>query len=96
MSLRLSLVLVILLLMAYGVLCYVKAGEVLQTQSGQVARCEQLGGARDKVYHATVRTEKGSYLIAKLATCQPDTVIKVLVKRGALYFNTVYVAEPRE
>ena len=95
MSLRYSLIGSMLILIAYGVLCYMKAGEVLQSQLGTIVRCEQLAGATDTVYHATVRTEHGQYLIAKLTDCQSSESINVLVKRGALFFNTVYEAVPR-
>ena len=61
---------------------------------GEVQRCEVLGGVKIESFsHATIRAENGSYVIASLENCSPGKKVKVLIKRGALYFNTVYAAE---
>lgn len=83
---------IFLLLGFYATLSYRSSGEVLRTMSGTVERCEQLGGAA-KLHHATLKAENGTYIIASLAECRPGMKVSILIKRGALYFNTVYAAE---
>ena len=66
----------------------------MQVMKGEVQRCEVLGGGdAESMTHATIRAENGSYLIASLMHCSPGMTVKVFIKRGALYFNTVYAAE---
>ena len=88
-----SLLAVALLLMGYGTLAYLKSGEVLHRQAGVVTQCVRLGGADSARFHATIKTESGSYIIAELADCRADRAVSVLTRRGALYFNTVYSAQ---
>lgn len=62
--------------------------------NGEVQKCETLGKEQTKTFvHATIRSEQSAYIIAKLNNCRPGQDVKIIVKRGALYFNTVYFAE---
>lgn len=83
------------MLVGYALLCVQRQGETLAMMSGVVERCAVLGGASDKLSHATIKNDNGAYLIAKLQACKPDTEVVILVQRGALYFNTVYAAQAR-
>ena len=61
---------------------------------GEVQRCEILGGSKvEPLTHATIKSENGSYIIASLNGCDPGIAVIIIIKRGALYFNTVYTAE---
>lgn len=88
-----SLLAIVLLLGGYGTLAYLKRGEVLHVQPGVVTQCVRLGGADSSRFHATIKAETGSYIIAELADCRADREVSVLIRRGALYFNTVYAAQ---
>lgn len=92
-SLRHVLTGALLLLCFYAMLSFYKSGEVLSTMAGKVQRCEVLGGASESRYHATIQAENGSYLIASLKSCSQGMEVRILIKRGALYFNTLYAAE---
>lgn len=85
---------VLLFLGLYASLSYYNSGEILVTMKGEVQSCEVLGGSRMKsITHATMKSDSGSYIIASLEKCSPGTEVTILIKRGALYFNTVYAAE---
>ncbi|MEM9256753.1 MAG: hypothetical protein AAGA91_15000 [Pseudomonadota bacterium] len=85
---------VLALLAFFAVLSFSMRGEVLQSLQGEVQTCEILGEETpDSLVHATIRAENGSYLIADLDECRPGMLVRVVVKRGALFFNTVYGAE---
>lgn len=61
---------------------------------GEVKKCDILGEDNmQSLTHATIRSETGSYIIASLNDCSPGAEVTIVVKRGALYFNTVYAAE---
>ncbi len=92
LRMRIALVCVFLLLCFYAVLAFNAQGEVLTTLRGKVERCRVLGGA-ESLQHATIKAENGSYLIASLEHCRAGAEVAVLIKRGALYFNTIYAAE---
>ena len=94
MKLRLALLATALLIAAYAALSFYKSGEVLGSVAGRVERCERLGGAAQNLFHATIKAEDGRYMIAKLPGCQPGAEVTILLKRGALFFNTVFAAEP--
>ena len=84
----------LLLLGFFAILSFNKNGEVLSVMSGEVQRCETLGGSQtESMSHATIKTDNGSYIIARLGSCSPGVKVSVLIRRGALYFNTVYAAE---
>ena len=38
------------------------------------------------------KDENGNYIIASVKPCSPGSKVTVLIKRGALYFNTVFAA----
>ena len=82
-----------LLLGFFALLSFNKNGEILKSMAGQVQKCGALsGGNANALSHATIKTEQGNYIIATLNNCTPDSKVTVLIKRGALYFNTVYAA----
>ena len=83
-----------LLLGFYAALCFATKGELLEEISGRVEYCNVLNqGRKDPVTHATIKTKTNSFVIAPLDHCQSDLEVTVMVKRGALFFNTVYSAE---
>jgi len=85
---------IILLLLSFTVFAMMKEGETLRVMGGQVQRCESLGGGKmESIQHATIRAEDGSYVIASLKNCRADAEVSILIKRGILYFNTVFAAE---
>ena len=88
-----SLLAIAVLLIGYGTLAWQNSGEVLHTQAGVVKQCVRLGGADSARFHATIKTDSGSYIIADLPDCRADRDVSVLTRRGALYFNTVYSAQ---
>lgn len=84
-----------LLLIAFTALSMSKRGETLQELSGEVKKCSVLGGGNNKAQlsHATIKVDDGRYIIASLKNCSPNRKVTVLIKRGELFFNTVYAAE---
>jgi hypothetical protein len=91
---RLAILGTVLVLGFYAVLCIGKKGEVLGLMSGIVQRCETLGKSSAEVMsHATIKLENGSYVISSLKDCNRDMTVSVYVKRGALYFNTLYATD---
>lgn len=93
MNIRSVLLVALVLLCCYAALSFYKSGETLKTMTGKVEKCEVLGGAADSMFHATIKSASGSYIIANLRNCRPGSDVTILIKRGALYFNTVYAAE---
>ena len=84
---------IILLLGYYASLCYQNKGEVLASLRGEVQHCNVLNqGREDPVTHATIRTQRGDYIIAPLSGCQDRATVTVSVTRGALFFNRVNTA----
>jgi hypothetical protein len=84
----------LLLLVFFTTLCISKSGEILKVMAGDVQKCETLGGGSiEGMSHATIKAENGSYIISSLRSCTPGTRTEIYVKRGALYFNTVYSTE---
>lgn len=82
-----------LLLSFFALLSFNKNGEILKSMAGQVQKCNALsGGNANALSHATIKTEQGNYIIAALNNCKPDSMVTVFIRRGALYFNTVYDA----
>lgn len=85
---------VLALLCLFAALSFTNSGEVLQVMSGDVQKCEVLGGsAVEKISHATIKSEDGSYIISSLRHCKPGATVNIFIKRGALFFNTLYAAE---
>lgn len=79
---------------SYVAICIYNNGETLKVMSGVIEKCEILGGRKsDSISHATIKMESGSYIISSISDCRVDLGVNVFVKRGALYFNSVYVAE---
>ena len=84
----------LLLLGFFALLSFNKNGEILKRMAGQVQKCNALsGGNANALSHATIKTEQGNYIIATLNNCTSGAEVTVLIKRGALYFNTVYAAQ---
>ena len=91
---RLMIVGVLTLLCLFAALCFMKNGEVLEVMTGDVQKCEILGGsAVAQLAHATIKSENGVYVISSLRDCNPGAEVNILIKRGALFFNTIYAAE---
>jgi hypothetical protein len=83
-----------LLLVIFTALCISKSGEILEVMAGEVKKCETLGGGNiEGMSHATIKVENGSYIISSLRSCKPGKITEIYVKRGVLYFNTVYATE---
>ena len=86
---------IFLLLLCFALLCYSKSGETLMQVRGEVKKCETLGaGQQTALTHATIEDENGNFIIATLDACVTDTPVVITIQRGALYFNTVYAAQP--
>ena len=84
----------LVLLCVFAALSFYKNGETISTMSGEVQKCEVLGGGEvEPLFHATIKTEHGRYVIASLSNCSPGDEVIVSIKRGALYLNTVYAAD---
>jgi hypothetical protein len=84
----------LLILGFYTSLCISKHGEVLNVIAGEVQKCDTLGGTKmEGMSHATIKTADGKYIISSLKNCVPATSTEIHLKRGALYFNTVYASE---
>jgi len=84
----------LLLLCGFALLSFSHSGEILKTGEGTVYQCAQLSGANTtSLFHATIEDKSGAFIIASLKDCKPGAKVTVLIKRGALYFNTVYAAE---
>jgi hypothetical protein len=84
----------LLLLGFFTALCISKSGEVLEVMVGEVQKCETLGGGNmEGILHATIKADNGSYIISSLRSCNPGARTEIYVKRGALYFNSVYATE---
>lgn len=93
-NIRWVIVSVILLLSLYATVSISRSGETIKIIQGEVKKCNLLGGGKEEsIPHATIKTEMGSYLISSLKGCNPGEKVNVFIKRGALYFNTIYVAE---
>ncbi len=95
MKLGSALLVSALIICAFAVLSFCKQGEVVDRMVGSVERCERLGGAAESLFHATIKADSGSYIIAKLPGCEVGAEVTILVKRGALFFNTVFAAQPK-
>jgi len=84
----------LILLITFAVVAATKSGEQLAVMPGQIQSCAQLGGDNSRsIIHATIKTRSNSYLVAVFQNCRAGTRVNVITRRGALYFNTVYVAE---
>ena len=83
----------VLLLGAVTVLSTNERGETLTIIKGDIQGCEYLGGGDEPIPHATIKTENDTYVTAIFPSCRIGMKVNVLVTRGMLYFNTVYVAE---
>jgi hypothetical protein len=84
----------LLLLGVFTTLCISKSGEILEVMAGEVQKCETLGGGNiEGMSHATIKVDDGSYIISSLRSCNPGARTEIYVKRGALYFNSVYATE---
>lgn len=93
-KLRWIIIITALFLSAYLAICIRSNGETLQVLSGVVEKCDLLGGSgATPVSHATIKTETGGYIISSVSECGPGARVNIYIKRGALYFNTVYAAE---
>lgn len=94
LKLRWAILGTLLLLCFFAALSFNKSGETLATLKGEVTKCAVLSGATTQpIFHATIKDEKGNYVIASLKHCKPQAEVTILIKRGAVYFNTVYAAE---
>ncbi|WP_320838211.1 hypothetical protein [Zhongshania sp.] len=79
---------------AYVAMCITGNGETLKVMTGVIEKCAVLGGKSAEAYsHATIKTSSGSYLISSVSSCSAGRDVNIFVKRGILYFNTIYVAE---
>ena len=84
----------IVVVVFFAILSYTSKGEVLNRMKGEVQKCEVLGEeSMGSLVHATIRSEQGNYIIANLDECSPGMEVNIIVKRGALYFNTVFATE---
>ena len=84
----------LLLLCLFATLSVYTSGEVLRKMEGNIQKCGILGGnTLETVSHATIRSENGHYIIASSRNCSVGKKVTVLIKRGALYFNTVYAVD---
>jgi hypothetical protein len=93
-KIRWVIAIIVLLLGSYVALCVSGSGETLKVISGFVERCEILGGNSAELFsHATIKTEAGGYIISSLSDCVPGAEVNISIKRGILYFNTIYTAE---
>lgn len=85
---------IFLLLCFFTILCVSKSGEILKVMEGEVKKCDILGsGNVELMSHATIKVESGGYVISSLRSCNPGAGVKIYVKRGVLYFNTVFATE---
>ncbi len=93
-SLRQTILATALLLSCYGALCMYSKGETLAVKQGIIEKCELLGGGQSElISHATIRTESGAYLISSITDCETGAAVNIFIKRGILYFNSVFAAE---
>ncbi len=93
-KLRWIIFLVALFLCLIAVFSFNKSGETLRVIKGDIQGCVYLGGGgAESIPHATIKTENDTYVTTIFQDCRAGTKVNVLVKRGILYFNTVYVAE---
>lgn len=84
----------ILILGVYVAICIIANGETLKVMTGVIEKCAVLGGKSAEAHsHATIKTRSGSYLISSVSNCSVGSDVTIYVKRGILYFNTIYVAE---
>ncbi|ARN74022.1 hypothetical protein [Oceanicoccus sagamiensis] len=84
----------LILLSLFAFLSYSKSGEVRNTLSGQIKKCEVLrGSSTEPLSHATIEDQTGNYIIASVADCKAGADVTIFIQRGALYFNTVFAAE---
>jgi hypothetical protein len=91
---RLMILGALALLCLFAALSFTKSGEVLEVMTGDVQKCEVLGGGTVKTLsHATIKSNNGSYIISSLRDCNPGAEVNIFIKRGALFFNTIYTAE---
>ena len=94
LKLRWAILGALLLLSLFATLSFTKNGETLATLKGEVTICAVLSGATtEPIFHATIKDEKGNYVIASLKHCKPKAEVTILIQRGAVYFNTVYAAD---
>lgn len=85
---------VALFFFSYAMLAIDKNGEILKVIKGDIQGCEYLaGGGIEPMPHATIKTENDTYVTTIFQDCRSGTKVNVFVKRGILYFNTVYIAE---
>lgn len=93
-TLKKAILLALMLLSFYIVICIRSSGDTLEQMTGVIEQCVILGGnTRDRLSHATIKVDSGSYLISSVSECRVGERINVFVKRGMLYFNSIYVAE---
>ncbi len=86
---------IVIILCLFAALSSAKRGEILQVKAGVIEKCDTLsGGQGQSMTHATIKDEDGNYVIASLQPCIPDANVSLFIKRGALYFNTVFAAKP--
>ena len=56
-----------LILGFFAILSYTRSGEILDVMEGEVIKCEILGEETvNSLVHATIKSENGIYIIAKL------------------------------
>ena len=85
---------VTLFLSAYVAICIQGGGETLEVMNGVIEKCEILGGRKtDNISHATIKLESGNYIISSVSGCAVGADVNIYRNRGALYFNSIYVAE---
>lgn len=93
-KLRWIFLLVIFLLGSYVALCVYGSGKTLKVMEGVVEHCGLLGGNNIQIIsHATIKTELGAYIISSLSECRSGAAVTISVKRGILFFNSIYAAE---
>ena len=94
MQIRRLVISIVLLLGIFISLAIYKNGETVSVMEGSVQSCQQLdGGKEESLTHARIKTNNNSYLVTALENCAPGKKVNIYVNRGALYFNTVFVAE---
>lgn len=93
-NMRTIILVILALLCLFTALSFTKSGEVLAVMTGDVQKCEFLGGGTaEKLPHATIKSKNGSYIIASLRDCSPGAEVNIFIKRGALFFNTIYATQ---
>lgn len=89
-----AIVAILAILITFAIVAANSSGEPLEVIPGQIQSCTQLGSDNtESIVHATIKTESNQYLVAAFVNCSAGTRVKVIKRRGILYFNTVYDAE---